>query len=79
MGAADLGFVIVDCHGVGVDGSDEVDFAAGAGDAGVNEVALEHNEVLFEQRDHHYGVFAALALMDTDRIGELDFGKLAFF
>lgn len=78
VGAADFSFVIADRHGIGLEVTDEINFLAGAGDAGIDKVALEHHEVLFEQRDNHRGVFAALAFVDADGIGELDFTEFAF-
>ena len=48
VGAADFGFVIADRHGIGLEVADEIHLLAGAGDAGIDEVALEHHEVLFE-------------------------------
>lgn len=77
VGAADFGFVIADRHGIGLEVADEINLLAGAGDAGIDEVALEHHEVLFEQGDNHGGVFAALTFMDADGIGELDFAEFA--
>lgn len=78
MGAADFGFVIADCHGVGFEVANEVNFFSCAGDAGVDEVALEHHEVLLEEGYNDGGVFAALAFVDADGVGELDFAELAF-
>ena len=40
-----------------------------AGEAGVDEIALQHGVVLGEQRNHHGGIFAALAFVDRAGIG----------
>jgi hypothetical protein len=45
----------------------------GPGDAGVEQVALQHHPGRGRERDHHGGVFAALGAVDGDRggMGEL--------
>lgn len=45
---ADLLFVIFDRHCIGVEGADDVDFSPSAGDACVNKVSLQQEEVLFK-------------------------------
>ena len=48
-------------------------------DARVQQVALEHQEVLRVQWDHHGRVFAALAAVDRNGIGERQLVELAEF
>ena len=43
--------------------------ALAAGDAGVEQVSLQHGVMLRHHRDHHGGVFRALALVDGRRVG----------
>ena len=54
------------CEGFG--GADEYADFLGAGYAGVDEVALEHDEV-FHRHGHNYNrKLGALALVDCDRV-----------
>ena len=54
-------------------GSDEDDELLGAGDAGVEQVALQHHPGGGGERDDHGGVFAALGAVDGDRVGVGEF------
>ena len=47
-----------------------------ARDPGVEEVALEEEEVLHGQGDDHRGEFRPLALVDADGVGGLDLVEL---
>ena len=40
------------------------------GDAGVEEVSLQHHVMGHQDRHHHYGVFAALGFVDGGGIGQ---------
>ena len=48
-----------------------------AGDAGVEEVSLQHGVVLGQDGDHHRGILGALALVDGGGIGGNQHVKLA--
>jgi hypothetical protein len=54
-------------------GSDEDDELFGAGDAGVEQVALQHHPGRGGERDDHGGVFASLGAVDGDRVGVGEF------
>ena len=54
------------CEGFG--GADEYADFLGAGYAGVDEVALEHNEVFHRHRHHHNRKLRALALVNCDGV-----------
>ena len=54
-------------------GSDEDDELLGSGDAGVEEVALQHHPGGGGERDDHGGVFAALGAVDGDGVGVGEF------
>ena len=41
-----------------------------ARDAGVEQVALQHHEMLRVQRDHHRGILRALRFVDRQRVGQ---------
>jgi len=60
VGAADFGFVVANGHAVGGGFSDDVDFFLSAGNGGVEEVALQHHEVRFHERDDDDRVFRSL-------------------
>ena len=62
-------FVVADGDVDGATGTDEDDELLGAGDGGVEEVALEHHVVLGGDGDDDAGVFGALAFVDTDGVG----------
>ena len=59
-----LRFVVMDRNGEGLLRSDDYDELLAAGDAGVEQVPLQKNEVLNEDRYHHDRVLRALRLMD---------------
>ena len=57
-------------EGFGV--ADDDDEAFGAGDGGVEDVALEHEVVLGGDGQDERGVFAALGFVDGDGVGEAE-------
>ena len=60
-------------------GSDEDDELLGPGDAGVEEVALQHHPGRGRQRDDDGRVFAALGAVDGDGVGVgelIEFGEV---
>ena len=65
-----MAFGVFDGHGVGFGLADDEDFFFAAGDAGVEEVTLEHHEVLLHDGEDDDGVFTALAFVDGDGVGE---------
>lgn len=67
------------CEGFG--GADEDADFLGAGYAGVDEVALEHDEVFHRNGHYHNGELGTLALVDGYCIGErqlVEFGYVVF-
>lgn len=78
-------FYIIDCQRVSYWVANDEYLFFPSGDGGVEEVAFEHDEVLFEEGDDDDGKFAALGFMDRDGVGEgevahfhaFDFGYLA--
>jgi len=77
MGAALFGVGVAYGHRVGGRVAHQKDFFATSGDGGVEEVALEHHEVRFKQRDDDDGVLAALGFMDADAVGEGEVAEVA--
>ena len=61
------------CEGFG--GADEYAYFLGAGYAGVDEVALEHDVVFHRHGYHHHRKFRALALVDGYGVCESQFVK----
>ena len=51
----------------------------GAGDPGIDQVALEQHEVLHGHRNHHRRELRALRLVDGHRVGQGDFVQLSEF
>src|SRR6266516_5178971 len=47
--------------------------ASGARDRGVEQIALEQHAMLGDERDDHDGIFAALAFVDGDGVGQNQF------
>ena len=78
-GLADGGLGVFDGHGVGNGVPDEEDFFATSRYCGIDEVALEHDEVLFEEGDDDDGKFGALGFVDGDGIGEGEVTELHTF
>ena len=68
-GVAAAGALGADGGGQGAAGSGQDDELAGAGDAGVEQVALEHHPGAGGQGDDDGGVFAALGAVDGDGVG----------
>ena len=68
-----------DGGGEGFVGADEDDEFFGAGEAGVEEVALEHHEMRFQQRHDHDGIFAPLRFVNADRIRQGEIAELTAF
>jgi len=59
--------------GEGPAGADEHDQPLGAGDRGVEQVALQQREVLRVQGQHHARVLAALGLVNRGSKGQCNF------
>src|SRR5438105_1524359 len=68
-GVAASGAPGADGGGQGAAGSGQYDESFGPGDAGVEQVALEHHPRAGGERDDDGGVFAALGAVDGDRVG----------
>ena len=58
-------------------GSSQDEELFGAGDAGVEQVALQHRPGGGGERDDHCGVFAALGAVDGDGVGVGEFVEFA--
>src|SRR6476661_6418024 len=68
-GVAAAGALGADGGGEGAAGSGQHDEFLGPGDAGVEQVALEHHPGAGGEGDDDGGVFAALGAVDGDRVG----------
>src|SRR6476620_1065519 len=68
-GVAAAGALGADGGGQGAAGSGQDDELLGSGDAGVEQVALEHHPGAGGERDDDGGVFAALGAVDGDGVG----------
>ena len=77
VSAAEFGLGVADGHGVGGRFANDEDLFLTAGNRGVEEIALEHHEVSFEDRHDDDGVLAALTFVDTDAIGEGDVAEFS--
>ena len=67
------GSIVAHGQGPGLGLADQDHEAFPAGDAGVNQVPLQQQEVLHRQRDDHRGELRALGLVDGDGVGQRDF------
>ncbi len=65
-----LNVVVAHRKADGLFGADEYHKPLAAGDAGVEQVAVEHLEMAHVDRDDHAGALAALIFVDRDGVGE---------
>src|SRR5690242_21689884 len=72
-GVAAAGADGADGGGQGAAGADEDDQLFGAGDGGVEQVALQHHPGAGGDGDDHGGVFGALGAVDGDGVGVGEF------
>ncbi len=63
--------------GGGVADDEDLSFASGEG--GVEEVALEHHEMLFHEGDNGDGVFGSLRFVNADGVGKGDVEQVVAF
>ena len=72
-GVAAGGFVVLDGAGEGAFVADEQAEVAGASQAGVEQVALQHHILAGVQDEHDGTILRSLALVDAESVGELQF------
>ena len=71
--------MVFDRHRIGCRIPDEYHLVLGSGKPCVDEIPLEHHEVLLEDWEDDDGILAALALVYGDRIGQVGGPSLPFF
>ena len=71
-GVAAVDDEVADGYAKGLGAADEDADALGAGDAGVDEVPLEHHVVGHQDGDDHYRELGALGLVDGGGVGQSD-------
>ena len=79
QGASLFRIAVIRCHCVGCRIADDYYFLFASCDCRVDQVALKHHEMGFEDWDNHHGVFASLRLVDANCVGELQVEEVRFF